>query len=203
LKKIIYFLLVTSIIQSCSSTRTSSDVITQKLELCQKIRHEKIIFNNSDSTDITLKRNVFNLFENYLLIEKQLNGVSKKSYLDLFDKIANKNIDYSVTEKFNQEIPHIEYIINPSGGGTMEDIGCLDYINSFLKIVDKNDFQFKLFEKLTDYHYEDWNNISLIKEMINIIPEKEFEKITYRKVIIRLAYLKMKKVKTTGNNTYK
>ena len=192
LKKTIYLLLFISIIQSCSSTRTNSDIITQKLELCQKIRHEKIIFHNSDSTNLNLKRNVFEIFENYLLINNQLNGINKKSYLELFDKIAKKNIDYSITEKFNLEIPNIEYIINPAGG-ILEDIGCLDYIYSFLNIVDKNDFQFKFYKKLTYFTYEDWDNNDLIKEMVKAIPEKEFGKITYRKVIIRIAYLKMKR----------
>ncbi|WP_145758388.1 hypothetical protein [Sediminicola sp. YIK13] len=121
--------------------------------------------------------------ENGLLLSRTLNKIDKKSYKELFSKIKTEDAKKTIVQDLKigseQEKRTIDTIYL--------DLGCFSALVQLEKLVDENDFRYKM-NKIGEKLLMDTYNYELIDQLIDVIPDKEFQKIEYRRMLLRLIY---------------
>ncbi|MFC0879003.1 hypothetical protein ACE01N_20580 [Saccharicrinis sp. FJH2] len=180
------------IFNSCSLLqKTKNSTVDEKMQENYFLRLNQIYDNSGDSTNRAYYLNCHTGFENYLLYSNYLDGINKSSYFDLINKIA---ID-SLIPDLKNELGQDYYIFDEcfySPLGYIIDLGCYEFIIKDLNLVNRQDFRYKVYSLMLNENSQGSTlDCEDLKELIKIIPDKEFKKITYRKLLIKEIFIIM------------
>lgn len=186
------YVVIAFILLSCKSN--DNLVIDQKFERCINYRHSlQMDMYMTDTISVNanteIKSNIFNYWENILLIDGHLEEVSKKAYSKLFVKILEPGVLDSSLLKFKSEIEFDPSYLMEGYSVYIQNIGCIDYLYRHLGLIDENDWRIKLFkihDKIESVGNTDSNQF--IIEMIDAVPQKSFENIIYRRQFLYYIY---------------
>ena len=180
------------ILNSCVGIRESKDIaIDEKLEFCY-LTHQRQAFKiYGDSIENELYLNIHSAFENFLMSSNYLNGIDKKSYNDLLDKIENGQLNINLEETLGKDYTIFEsYFFTPLGYVT--DLACYDFLTENLKLIQKRDFRYKIYKFLlrkdnagSKLNYAD------MRQLISLIPKHEFNKLIYRRILIKEIFINL------------
>ncbi len=191
MKLFIYFL-IPILLLSCKSQKPFiTDAIEEKLELCYEHRVQQLKALYGDSVDLPIIKNIHSLVENRLLQAGVLNGIAKADYQSLF-----KNANWSHQKlKLDGTLKKVLYQMEElfaSPSGFIQDLGCYDFLSERLKLLKQDDFRFKIYQLLLDEEISgDYMKDDTIIELINTIPDGEFEKVVYRRLIIKALVIRL------------
>ncbi|RPD89707.1 hypothetical protein EGM88_15780 [Aureibaculum marinum] len=184
MKKILIVFIV--LLSSCKGTQENI-LFDQKLEMCQKARVDnRINIFGAPKDSIFHYMNFLSGFENGLVLHGFLNKIDRKSYKNLFLELKQEKIKKSIIKKLETGKGLEKDIVHC----IVEDLGCLVLLVDINKLVDKNDFRYKMLRLGEEIGNKQEYN-SLIDMLIDQIPEREFKKIEYRRIVIRLVYFKL------------
>ena len=183
MKKLLQIIILI-LITACGSTKIKSDLtFEQKFKQCTDEKYDYLA-SLSLPTDTLLyqKANIHNLLENKLIIDGYLEEISKNGYLKLLDK----NIPPKFFEDFKNEIGFAPDLLFPYNSF----ISCYGILYERLNLFDKKSWQFKFgyaFNQFEAYGNMDIKS-SYLKAVVKEIPERKFQNIIYRKVLLDLIY---------------
>jgi hypothetical protein len=181
-------------------------VIDQKLERCMAYRHSQLVDSFMKDTlhyneNLELKSNIYQYWENFLLANGDLKGIDKKSYSELFIEILEPNVLDSTLADFHNRLNfNPDYLLDESQTYLIT-FGCFDYLNKQLKIIDEQNWRMKMIGKFSELErvgypfYDNPDSNYLILEMLELVPNKKFENILYRRQFLYFTY------QTAVNNT--
>ncbi|WP_089381949.1 hypothetical protein [Lutibacter agarilyticus] len=190
MKKLLQILILL-IITSCGSMKNSNEIIAdEKFELCNKLRLESRINNLApDNSKPIYNQNIYSLFENFLIQENYLTEISKKGYSQLLDKIKLNEKKSDLIDKFSSELGYDPYF----GFSPNTRLSCYGYLFEQLKILDKSSWQYEFCLAYNKFESVgiDKENYDYLKNAMNKIPDKKFEKIVYRIIFLDLIYFEL------------
>lgn len=192
MKRIVTVLLIFLILDSCVVMRESKDIaIDEKLEFCYLTHQEQTFKIHGDSIENELYLNSYTAFEKFLISSNCLNGVDKKSYHDLIDKIEHGQLKINIEEKLGKDYTIFElYISTPSG--YLTDLACYDFLTENLKLIQKRDFRYKIYRFLLQKEKaESILSYQDMRQLISLIPKYEFSKIIYRRILIKEIFMNL------------
>jgi len=184
-------LIITLIFASCASKKTSNDVIwDEKFELCSEIELSKRIkFDLVKGANETSAKNIYPLFENFLLEQEILKDISIEGYKDLMYKTFFDKIDTEVFRKFSMEIEFEPFFLF-----TTPNLYCYAYPypnreDQLRKLKKGWQYEFCLsVNKLEAEGGYSQKNINLIYNSLDKIPEEKFSKEVYRRFYLNIVY---------------
>ena len=176
---------------SCGSLiNTTNSIADEKFKLCSDIKYNKLVTEFEPvQGKLMYKKNIHALFENLLLRENYLKEISKSGYVDLLNKVEQKKIKPELLDKFLDELEFDPYSLFPASSY----LSCYEYLFEQLKILDKNDITSWQYKFVNTYNKFETSgdlgvNNNYIINALNQIPEKEFNKIMYRKLFLDLIF---------------
>jgi len=135
--------------------------------------------------DKTKDSTILQLFEFFLIKKNLLQDNSKKSYIELFEKIQNKEFESGLQEIFFNEL----------GFGTYRYFfpSKLCYGNLFdLGLINESSWEYKIVSQIDKFEanggYQNDNTKYLIKA-VQTVPEKNFQKIYNRQIFLNLIFI--------------
>ena len=133
----------------------------------------------------TKEETVLQLFELFLINKNLLSNKSKKSYIELFEKIQNNEVESGLQEKFYNELDFGTYnYFNPSKS-------CYGYLYQ-LKLINENSWQYKVvvqFDKFeSEGGYRNYNTDFLIKA-VKTVPTESFLKLYNRRIFLNWIFI--------------
>lgn len=189
-------LLISSLIlsASCGSNKEIDNTIAdEKFKICTDIKYNRLITDLGPVNGRQIyKENIHSLFENLLLRENYLSEISKNGYINLLKSVERNEIKPELLEKFTSELEFDPYLLFP----TNSFLSCYGYLFEQLNIFDKANkeiWQYKFglaYNKFEAYGSLNMNSEYLI-DALNEIPDKEFEKIIYRKLFLDLIFMEL------------
>ncbi|WP_111709757.1 hypothetical protein [Lutibacter citreus] len=192
--KYFYILIISTIlITSCSTTRNiESEVWDEKFQLCKDLELSESI-NNSfypiPESKIDSVKNIYSLFENFLLDEKILNEITKKGYKDLLQKSFDKKITSKKIFEFSEFMRFDTSMIFM----TFSNKGCFantEYRYNQLS-KEKKGWQYEFCVILDKYEADGGFNkkgLEILNKSIDKIPNRKFNKEVYRRYFLDLVY---------------
>ncbi|MCC8358909.1 hypothetical protein [Salinimicrobium sediminilitoris] len=193
MKKLLYIISLV-LISSCGSKKsTSNSVADEKFKLCSEIKYNRLVTDYGPIEGKPIyKQNIHSLFENLLLREKYLNEVSKTGYRDLLKKVSQNKIEGDILGKFKEDLEFDPYMLFP----TNSFLSCYGYLFEQLNILDESDHSIWQYKFALAYNkFEAYGNLksdsNYLLDALNKIPEKEFEKIMYRKLFLDLIFMEL------------
>ena len=172
---------------NCSNGQTSDSLIDKKFEDCFKEQQEKLLKEYSfDKANEPKERDIYNLFERFLIEEKLLNGFSKTDYKELLAKIQSMEMETKPIKKFATKLgfdPHPYF-------WTITSLKCHAQIINELKLIDDNDWRYKV---ALEYNYHEASDKIKTdnKYLINglkLIPKEKFKKMYYKQMFLNEIY---------------
>ncbi len=128
--------------------------------------------------------------ENILLQAGVLNGISKSDYQSLFQNANWSQQKLKLDSELKEDLSQRE-VLFASPSGFIQDLGCYDFLAERLKLLEEEDFRNKIYQLLLDEEMSGaYMKDNTVIELINTIPNSEFEKIVYRRLIIKALFIR-------------
>jgi hypothetical protein len=187
-------ILISLLFASCGSNKTTvNNIADEKFKICSDIKYNRLITELGPTEGKQIyKENIHSLFENLLLQENYLTEISKSGYSSLLRSVERNEVKYELIEKFKTELEFDPYLLFP----TNSFLSCYGYLFEQLNILNKEDktnWQYKFglaYNKFEAFGNLDTNSQYLL-DALNKIPDKEFEKIIYRKLFLDLIFMEL------------
>jgi len=188
-----YILLIISLIvvNSCSSTKQiESDIWDKEFKECKDLELSNRIKNSFSpikKTKVDSVKNIYTLFENFLLQKKILKEISKNGYKDLLEKSFAKKITSKTIFEFC-EIMQTDVLMFFSPLSIKGCFGNTEYRYNQLK-KEKNGWKYNFVLIIDKYESEggfNENGLEILKKSIDLIPDKKFNMEIYRRYILAL-----------------
>ncbi|MET7030806.1 hypothetical protein [Sediminicola luteus] len=182
------FVILILVLGSCKATHENI-MFDQKLDMCYNAKLEQRVKLLSVPKDQQFEyKNALMGFENGLLQIGLLENVDKASYLKLTHTLISKN------QIKNNELKFVkgDRLEREFVDSIYQDLGCYSALVELYKLVDKNDFRYKIYN-IGGHLQSDPNNTDLLISLIELIPESEFQKIEYRRIVLRSIYVLINK----------
>ncbi|MGO1751621.1 MAG: hypothetical protein ACTHYV_03925 [Psychroflexus sp.] len=189
MKKIIPSILVLCLLISCTTKESKIDEDFKNCQITQLNKKLEII-KPPASIAKSIKK-IPKKLEQFLLKENYIKNQSKEEYQNLFKKIKSGKINSKLIKKFDNKIGFSSsayFDTNPSY--------CLRLLINEKNIPNKNDWHYKFLDSYYKFQANSGMgenlSLNLIKKTIDKIPNKEFNKLIYRQIILNEIYLSIK-----------
>ncbi len=181
----VLYIFIAVALTSCWASKSYPDSIEEKLELCYELRNESLRFAYGDSIDKPYIINIHSLLENRLLQEEVISGISKQDYLNFFKEANWTGIRAKLDSNLIRDLNLMEDLFAlPSS--FIQDLGCYEFLVERIHLVEEGDFRFEVYQSLLKEQMSGkLMNCEEIVDLINIIPEREFEKMVYRRLVLK------------------